>query len=88
MLYCALNGTSQATPFVAAALALVLEAAPEFQHDRSSAANPRDNIDRMKQALSESALMLPEQNEPHDDGVGYGLVQAPALLDSLLSGSD
>lgn len=81
-LYCPLNGTSQATPFVAAALALVLEALPEYQADQASG-DPDDNVLRMKQALAESAAVLPQQTEPHDDGVGYGLVQAPALLEQL-----
>ena len=87
-LYCALNGTSQATPFVAAALALVLEAVPELQHDRTVNANPRDNIDRVKRALSESSVSLPEQSEPHDDGVGYGFVQAVMLRDRLQDGPE
>lgn len=82
-LYCPLDGTSQATPFVAAALALVLEGAPDLKPSETSAPDPADNIRRMKQALSETAVSLPQQDEPHDDGVGYGLVQAPALLDRL-----
>lgn len=80
--YCALDGTSQATPFVAAALALVLEAVPEMKAGESDA-DPRDQVVRMKQALADSAARLPGQAEPHDDGVGYGLVQARALRDLL-----
>ncbi|MEM6930679.1 MAG: S8 family serine peptidase, partial [Myxococcota bacterium] len=81
--YCALDGTSQATPFVAAALALVLEAVPELRPDQASVTDPRDNIRRMKEALAASAESLPGRGEPHDDGVGYGLVQARELLDEL-----
>lgn len=81
-LYCALDGTSQATPFVTAALALALEAVPELRHDES-AGDPGANVARVKQALSLSAASLPSQDEPHDDGVGYGLVQASALIDGL-----
>ena len=83
--YCELNGTSQATPFVTAALALVLQEIPELQPDRSSASNPRDTINLVKQAMSEAAEELTGQDEPHDDGVGYGLVFVPALLTNLQS---
>ncbi len=86
--YCALNGTSQATPFVTAALALVLQAVPELQPERSSAASPRDNILLVKQALSETSDKLTGQDEPHDDGLGYGRVNVPALLEALQTPSD
>lgn len=81
--YCLLSGTSQATPFVSAALALALEAIPTLQHDQSAADAPADNIASMKQALSLSTSPLPGQNEPHDDGVGYGLLQVPSLIENL-----
>ncbi|MEM6273949.1 MAG: S8 family serine peptidase [Myxococcota bacterium] len=80
--YCALNGTSQATPFVTAVLALALEARPEFQRENLTG-DPRDAVALVKSALAESATALPEQALPHDDGVGYGLVQGPQLLDAL-----
>ena len=79
--YCALDGTSQATPFVSAALALVLEAVPELQHDRAS--DPRGNVARMKEALAAAATLLEGQDAPHDDGVGYGRLDGPALLARL-----
>ncbi|MEL6344538.1 MAG: S8 family serine peptidase [Myxococcota bacterium] len=81
-LYCPLNGTSQATPFVAAALALVLEAKPEYQHENISG-DPLDTVARLKIALSESADPRPNQTEPHDDGVGYGMIRADLLLEAL-----
>ncbi|MEO0322046.1 MAG: S8 family serine peptidase [Myxococcota bacterium] len=85
-LYCALDGTSQATPFVSAALALVLEAVPELQHDRASEVST--SVRRMKEALAASASFLPGQDLPHDDGVGYGRMNAPALLAQLQRGDE
>ena len=82
-LYCALNGTSQATPFVTAALALVLEAIPELQPEQTTSADRAENVGLVKQALSESTEALSGQTVPHDDGVGYGLVKADALLQRL-----
>ncbi len=81
-IYCVLSGTSQATPFVSATLALVLEAKPELQHENLDV-DPSEAIALMKNAIAASASALPNQNEPHDDGVGYGIIQADALLESL-----
>lgn len=81
--YCALDGTSQATPFVTAVIALILEALPELRHDGSRSEDPRETLRHIKEALAASAQVLPGQTTPHDDGVGYGLAQGPALLDRL-----
>jgi subtilisin family serine protease len=80
--YCPLSGTSQATPFVTAALALVLEARPELQHENQDG-DPSEAIRSMKNALAASAATLPDQDEPHDDGVGYGLIRADQLLEAF-----
>jgi len=82
VVYCELSGTSQATPFVTAVLALVLEARPEFQPE-NSIGNGRTAVDRMKNALAVSAKVLTGQRVPHDDGRGYGLLQADGLLNAL-----
>ncbi len=79
--YVQASGTSQAAPVVGAVLALLLEAKPELR------AKDAATIQRVKQALmTTSANVGPLQGRPsdaHDDGYGYGLVQAEGLLNAL-----
>ena len=67
------SGTSHATAFVSAALALILEALPQYQQERSGG---ETTIVKFKEALMESALAMEGQSVPHDDHYGYGLLQA------------
>ncbi|MEM2869879.1 MAG: S8 family serine peptidase [Thermoplasmata archaeon] len=76
------SGTSHATAFVSAALALVLEARPEYQQERNGG---ETTIIKFKEALMETALAAEGQSVPHDDHYGYGLLQARALCEVLLA---
>lgn len=80
--YCALNGTSQATPFVSAALALILEEKSYLQHEHFTG-DPSEAIDLVISALIQSTSIIFGQSEPHDNGVGYGLINVDALNDAL-----
>ncbi|HUR64013.1 MAG TPA: S8 family serine peptidase [Candidatus Thermoplasmatota archaeon] len=71
--YVRARGTSQATPFVTATVALLLEGHP--------ALNGRDGVMRLKQVLESTAAPVPGQARPHDVAAGYGLVQAMAALE-------
>ena len=66
------SGTSDATVFVTAALALLFEAHPQYkpQSDSNGAC-----IDAVKMALMNTASPLHEQGV-HDDRSGYGELQA------------
>lgn len=76
--YATASGTSQATPFVASALALLLEAYPQYKR----ANNDDDSaIIQMKDNLMDSAEKLDGQTTPHDDGYGYGLLRADQAFD-------
>ena len=66
------SGTSQATPFVTAAIALMLQG----RSDLSS----RAQVDAIKEALVDSARPLEGQALPHDDAAGYGRLDAAAAL--------
>lgn len=66
------SGTSQATPFVTAAVALILEG----RTDLSS----RTQVEQLKRALVESATPVVGQQLPHDDAAGYGRLDALAAL--------
>lgn len=66
------SGTSQATPFVTAAVALLLQG----KSDLSS----RSDVLALKQALVASAQPLPGQTQPHDNAAGYGRLDAAAAL--------
>lgn len=64
--YVKATGTSQAAPFVASAVALMLQGQPQLQN--------RADVYEVKLALAESAR-LPVSGE-HDAGFGYGILQA------------
>jgi len=68
--YRSADGTSQATPFVTAAVALILQGKPDLPG--------RNDVLRLKSALVSSAAPLQGQVVPHDPAAGYGLLQAEA----------
>jgi serine protease AprX len=70
--YRSADGTSQATPFVTATVAILLQGHP----DLSTAAQ----VKHVKQVLVDSAQPVPGQALPHDEKAGYGLVQAVAAM--------
>jgi serine protease AprX len=72
--YVRARGTSQATPFVTATVALLLEGHPPL--------GSRDGVVAIKRVLEETAAPVPGQVRPHDNAAGYGLVQAMAALDA------
>ncbi len=74
-IYARADGTSQAAPFVTSAIALALEAQPEFR--------TRADVENLKRALMDSARPVDGQFRPHDDGAGYGIIQAKALIEAL-----
>lgn len=79
--YASASGTSQAVPFVVAAIALGLQAAPGA---RSSDAQ---GVERIKADLAASASPVPGATRPHDPAAGYGFLDAVALRDRLLARS-
>ncbi len=68
--YVRASGTSQATPFVTSAVAILLQGQPALR-DRS-------DVQQVKSVLKNSAKIIEGQDRPHDDGAGYGLLQARA----------
>jgi subtilisin family serine protease len=74
-LYVQADGTSQATPFVTAAVALILQGHPDLPGS--------GDVARLKQALVSTAQPLAGQQRPHDPAAGYGLVQAAAALQAF-----
>lgn len=70
--YVRADGTSQATPFVTAAVALMLEGKPDL--------SGRAAVEQVKLVLVETARPVPGQAEPHDEAAGYGLLQAEAAI--------
>ncbi len=70
--YARATGTSQATPFVSAVVALLLEGKPKLRD--------RADVLEVKEVLMETARPVAGQVEPHDEAAGYGIVQAVAAL--------
>jgi serine protease AprX len=72
--YVRARGTSQATPFVTATVALLLEGRPPL--------TDRSGVVAIKQVLEATAAPVPGQLQPHDNAAGYGVVQAMAALNA------
>jgi subtilisin family serine protease len=70
--YRSADGTSQATPFVTATVAILLQGHPDL--------STRAQVEHVKQVLMQTARPVPGQATPHDEKAGYGLVQAVAAL--------
>ena len=71
--YVTVSGTSQATPFVTAAVAHMLAGRPDL--------NDRDDVLAVKRALVDTAKPVTGQDRPHDAEAGYGILQARSAVD-------
>ncbi len=70
------SGTSAATAWVSASLALLLQENPELQRENSSG---REAIEGVKEAITYSSQMR-ENQETHDDHYGYGHLRIDVLI--------
>jgi serine protease AprX len=79
--YCQASGTSQAVPFVAGVLAMILEENPELERQGPS------KIDFVKQRIMTSSEQIGPleggSSSEHHDAYGYGLIRADRLLDDI-----
>ncbi|MCA1814588.1 MAG: S8 family serine peptidase [Halobacteriales archaeon] len=84
--YAIADGTSQATPFVAAAVALMLQAHPEFKRG-GARGGTLNAVNQIKSALAESAEKIGplsgSSGFSHDDVYGYGLLRADVAVQRL-----
>ena len=80
--YVTASGTSQATAFVSACLAVMLSAVPELKHTGPSGGTD-DAVALVKTKLMDTSMPQAEQDTPHDNYYGYGLIQTMDLIDAL-----
>lgn len=76
------SGTSQATAFVSAILAVALSANPQLLHNGDEGGT-YTTVETVKTALMDSSTPLDGQVLPHDIYAGYGLAQAVDLAREL-----
>jgi len=77
-----MSGTSQATPFVVAGVALMFEEHPEYKRDGPSGGTSQA-VEKIKDSLMKGAYAISGQNEPHDDRYGYGLFRVVESSDHM-----
>lgn len=79
--YVEASGTSQAAPFVGGILALILEGHPELRQKGAT------QVEKVKTTMMVTAKKIGplsgKGRTAHDEGYGYGLIQAKALDESL-----
>jgi len=80
--YAIMSGTSQATPFVVAGVALMLEEHPDFKRDGANGGDSQA-VENIKEAIMNGAYKINGQDKPHDDHYGYGLFKAADSSDRL-----
>lgn len=85
--YAIADGTSQAAPFVGAAVALMLEAKPQYKPGGQRGGG-EGAVDSIKRALAQSAekvgpLRSQQSSLAHDELYGYGLLRADLALARL-----
>ncbi len=73
------SGTSDATVYVTAAVALMLQAAPEMKHDGTDGG--LESIEQVKTWIEDTSEPLGAQTD-HDDHAGYGRLRADRLVDN------
>lgn len=79
------SGTSQATPFICSVIAVILDdrALPQYRHDGKNNEG-QDTIEKFKNAFMNTTEKLKNQEKPHDEHYGYGLILAVRAYDKLL----
>jgi subtilisin family serine protease len=78
--YVKVSGTSAAAAVVSSILALVLQGQPTLKAGASSSL-----VLDLKLAIMLTARTLDDQEEPHDDRYGYGLIQGLDLMEALVT---
>jgi serine protease AprX len=74
------DGTSLAVPFVSGSLALILGEKTKYQQENNAG---EETINKVKDQIMGTSKKLQNQETPHDNAYGYGLIQAYELYNHL-----